>query len=121
MELQNLEKQYIDLCKMADEKLMCYKELLDKADQIQSQIFKIKNGNTYESLKPGTKIEFKDIDGSVVVGRLLLNDNKYYDLLIEKGNEFYPSNSVLGYRCLYIDTLIDFLQSEQDLKIFKIK
>lgn len=115
--IKELEKEYERLIKESDIHRMAYRELDAKAVAVQNEITQFERSGKYKTLSQGSVLRFKDEDDKIIQCRLIYINEKYYDLMVEIGNKYYSYCSTFGYKCRYVDTLIDHVCEDHELEL----
>ena len=117
--IKELKEEHERLIKESNNHRRLFKELAAKAIEVENRIIQIERDSKYKALTQGSILRFKDEDNEIIQCRLVCIGEKYCDLMVESGNEFYPAYSIMGYKCRYVDTLIDIMCKEHELELEK--
>lgn len=118
-EIKKLKQEHERLIRESGIHRALFKELSAKAIDVQGEIIKLERDRKYKVLTKGSILRFKDEDDEVIQCRLVDINEKYCDLMVEVGNEYYPSYSIFGYKCRYVDTLIDLVCDDHMLELIE--
>lgn len=115
--IKELKEEHERLIKESNNHRILFKEFANKSITVANEIIQIERASKYKTLAQGSILRFKDEDGEIIQCRLVYVGEKYCDLMIERGNEFYPSYSIMGYKCRYVGTLIDTVCKDHELEL----